>query len=291
MQDDDTTEPTRSAARAALGELVVKGRAPKTEYSREQFGVRWADTDHNGCDTRNDILRRDLAHVAVAPDTQGCKVASGALTSPFTGEYIDFVAGAQTSSDVQIDHVVALSDAWQKGAQNVDADRREEFANDPLNLLAVDGASNSAKGDGDAATWLPPNKTFRCEYVARQIVVKQRYELWITDAEKRAMDQVLQQCPDQPLATTPEIPEPSEPPAGPPQPAPREPKTIEPPATQTSVIPVPPAPPAPPAQAEVYFPKCADARAAGAAPLYAGQPGYRPGLDGDGDGVACESRR
>ncbi|WP_308495786.1 GmrSD restriction endonuclease domain-containing protein [Kocuria sp. cx-455] len=284
-QQSEATEANQSPARAALDELPVKGRAPKTDYSREQFGARWSDTDRNGCDTRNDILRRDLTDVAVAPGTQGCKVLSGDLTSPFTGEFIDFVAGVQTSSDVQIDHVVALSDAWQKGAQNVDADRRTQFANDPLNLLAVDGPSNSAKGDGDAATWLPPAKEFRCEYVARQITVKQRYELWVTDAEKRAMDAVLSQCPGQQLIIDPVVPEPVDVPAAS---APTQPAPVESPAGGATAV---PAPDAPEAQGGAYFAKCADARAARAAPLYAGQPGYRPGLDGDGDGVACETRR
>ena len=290
----EATQESQAApgpARAALDELVVKGRAPKTDYSREQFGVRWADTDRNGCDTRNDILRRDLTGVAVAPGTQGCKVLSGDLTSPFTGEHVDFVSGAQTSSDVQIDHVVALSDAWQKGAQNLDAAQRTEFANDPLNLLAVDGPSNSAKGDGDAATWLPPATEFRCEYVARQISVKHRYELWVTMAEKNAMDRVLGNCPDQPLPVESVVPEPSEAPVAPvsPQPAPEVADPL-PPAPEAPVAPAPPAP-APAEPGDVYFSKCAEARAAGLAPLYAGQPGYRPGLDGDGDGVACESRR
>ena len=289
-QQDGTAQADQSPARAALDELPVKGRAPKTDYSREQFGARWSDIDHNGCDTRNDILRRDLTDVAVAPGTRGCKVLSGDLTSPFTGEFIDFVAGVQTSSDVQIDHMVPLSDAWQKGAQNLDADRRTQLANDPLNLLAVDGPSNSAKGDGDAATWLPPAKEFRCEYVARQILVKQRYELWVTDAEKQAMAGVLSQCPDQSLTTDPVVPEPVDVPA---TPAPTQPAPVEAPAVVATAAPVPDAPevPAPEAQTEVYFAKCADARDAGAAPLHAGQPGYRPGLDGDGDGVACESRR
>ena len=289
-QQDGTADAGRSPARAALGELPVKGRAPKTDYSREQFGARWSDIDHNGCDTRNDILRRDLTDVAVAPGTRGCKVLSGDLTSPFTDESIDFVAGAQTSSEVQIDHVVPLSDAWQKGAQNLDADRRTRLANDPLNLLAVDGPSNATKGDGDAATWLPPAKAFRCEYVARQITVKQRYDLWVTDAEKRAMDGVLSQCPEQSLTVEPVVPEPVDAPAAPTatQPAPVEPPTVI--ATAAPARDAPEAP-APGSQTEVYFAGCADARAAGAAPLYAGQPGYRPGLDGDGDGVACESRR
>src|SRR5690606_32351751 len=109
------------------------------------------------------------------------------------------VAAAQPWGDVQIDHVVALSDAWQKGAQGWDAQTMREFGNDPLNLLAVDGRLNGQKGDGDAATWLPPNKRFRCEYVARQITVKHTYALWVTQAEHDAMARVLADCPDQPL--------------------------------------------------------------------------------------------
>lgn len=149
---------------------------------------------HNGCDTRNDILGRDLADVTHKPGTRGCVVLSGTLHDPYTGTDIDFVRGQDTSARVQIDHVVALSDAWQKGAQNLDADTRRTFANDPLNLLAVDGPTNQRKGDGDAATWLPPNKTFRCEYVGRQIRVKARYGLWVTRAEREAMHRELSRC-------------------------------------------------------------------------------------------------
>ena len=138
--------------------LDVKGRAPKTGYDRDQYGPAWKDVDRNGCDTRNDILRRDLTAIVLKPSTQDCVVATGTLQDPYSGRAIDFVRGQETSSAVQIDHVVALSDSWQKGAQAWDATRREAFANDPLNLLAVDGPLNMQKGDGDAATWLPPNK-------------------------------------------------------------------------------------------------------------------------------------
>lgn len=307
---DPTEHAAAGTALAALGDLPVKGRAPKTDYSRDQFGPRWADTDHNGCDTRNDILRRDLTGIAVKPGTHGCNVSSGTLESPYTGETIDFVAGQAMSSHVQIDHVVALSDAWQKGAQQLDAARRTELANDPLNLLAVDGPSNNTKSDADAATWLPPRTGERCEYVATQIAVKQRYELWVTDAEKNAMVRVLDTCPEQPLPEARPIPDPADSPVA---------LVTEAPAAQAPAAPeaeapapVAPAPAAPGAGsgsdsadaavpeaeapgagvpgADVYFSRCAEARAAGMAPLYAGTPGYRPGLDGDGDGVACESR-
>src|SRR5699024_3425620 len=135
--------------------LEVKGRAPKTGYSRDQFGNGWLDPDGNGCDTRNDILNRDLE--SVVHDSDGCKVLTGVLQDPFTDQEIHFTRGAETSTAVQIDHVVALSDAWQKGAQQLSEEERARFANDPLNLLAVDGPANAQKSDADAATWLPPN--------------------------------------------------------------------------------------------------------------------------------------
>jgi hypothetical protein len=116
------------------------------------------------------------------------------LADPYTGERIDFVRGNTTSAKVQIDHVVALLDAWETGAQQLSATQRIAFANDPRNLLAVGGEINQAKGSGDAATWLPPNKTFRCGYVSRQIVVKAAYGLWVTQAEHDAMTRVLAAC-------------------------------------------------------------------------------------------------
>ncbi|WP_124055200.1 HNH endonuclease family protein [Arcanobacterium ihumii] len=181
------------SAEAELDKLPVKGRAPKTGYSRKQFGPAWADTDHNGCDTRNDILQRDLTNIKTKAN--GCTVLSGTLVSPYTGETIEFVRGNLTSSLVPIDHVVALSDAWQKGAQQISAEDRKELANDPLNLIAVDERSNKQKSDADAASWLPSNKSFRCEYVTRQIQVKTKYQLWVTSPEKTAMKDVLATCP------------------------------------------------------------------------------------------------
>lgn len=185
-----------TTAAAVLETLEVKGRAPKTGYDRKkQFGSPWTDVDRNGCDTRNDILARDLSDVTRSGT---CKVMSGILQDPFTGTSVDFVRGQKTSSAVQIDHLVALSDAWQKGAQQLTQEERVALANDPLNLQAVLGRVNAQKGDGDAATWLPKNKTFRCEYVARQISVKASYKLWVTPAEKNAMGRVLNSCPNQP---------------------------------------------------------------------------------------------
>ncbi|MDV2477537.1 DUF1524 domain-containing protein [Rhodococcus zopfii] len=260
-----------SAALAVFAELPIKGRAPKTGYDRELFGQAWSDDvgvagGHNGCDTRNDILRRDLVDIEFKPGTRDCVVLSGTLHDAYTGATIPFTRGQDTSEAVQIDHVVALSDAWQKGAQQLDAQTRADFANDPRNLQAVDGPTNQRKGDGDAATWLPPNRAYRCTYVARQVQVKAAYGLWVTQAEHDAIVRVLTECGGVATEAVPtQAPE-----AGIP-------------ATTRE-----PAPAVPQDGAPVYFENCAAARAAGAAPLYAGQPGYRPEMDGDRDGIACE---
>jgi hypothetical protein len=184
---------------SALSTLPVKGRAPKTGYSREQFGQTWADVDRNGCDTRNDMLKRDLTNIVFKAKTRDCVVLSGILVDRYSGETINFVRGAVSSMEVQIDHVVALSNAWQTGAFKLSVVQRTAFANDPMNLFAVKGRLNSQKGDGDAATWLPPLKSFRCAYVAQQIAVKAKYSLWVTAPEKEAMVRILSACPKQKL--------------------------------------------------------------------------------------------
>jgi hypothetical protein len=185
------TNPWAVRALEVIDTVSVKGRAPATGYSRDQFGDGWLDPDGNGCDTRNDILARDLTGITMK---DRCKVATGTLADPYSGRTIAFVRGQDTSALVQIDHVVALSNAWQTGAQQLSAAQREAFGNDPLNLLAVDGGLNQAKGAGDAATWLPPNKAVRCEYVARQTLVKHKYGLWFTAAEKDAVVRELSRC-------------------------------------------------------------------------------------------------
>jgi hypothetical protein len=286
-----------------LATLSIKGRAPKTGYDRAQFGQAWLDVDRNGCDTRNDILRRDLTGITYT-NSVPCKVQTGTLADPYTGKTISFVRGSGTSTAVQIDHVVALSDAWQKGAQQLTTEQRTAFANDPLNLQATDGPTNQQKGDGDAATWLPPNKPFRCEYVARQISVKATYGLWVTQAEHDAMARILGDCSGQLAPTSQQSPAPAPavaepaPAAAAPAPAPAPAAVAPAPApvapAPAPVVPAAPAPAAPapapaaPAPAAVYYANCTAARAAGAAPLYAGQAGYRSALDRDSDGIACE---
>lgn len=199
--DEAAPAPDIAEALTALDSLEVKGRAPKTGYEREEFGQAWSDDvtvdfGHNGCDTRNDILRRDLdpESLVLKEGTHDCVALSGTLHDPYSGQDIEFQRGAQTSRAVQIDHVVPLADAWQKGAQQWSPEKRRDFANDPRNLLAVDGPLNQQKGAGDAATWLPPNKGFRCEYARRIVEVKAAYELWVTEAEKDALSRLLNAC-------------------------------------------------------------------------------------------------
>ena len=188
------TVPDSSSVRAAdvLEKLEVKGRAPKTGYARTEFYNNWPTVD--GCNLRQRIIKREFGDSAVL---NGCDVISGEFDEPYTGEHKVFKGKAEISKDVQIDHVVALSDAWQKGAQYMDADTRYAMATDPLNLLAVDASANEKKSDGDAATWLPSNKKFRCQYVARQVSVKYKYGLWVTSAEKEAILRVLSNCPNE----------------------------------------------------------------------------------------------
>ena len=300
----ETNSAEISALTAARG-LVVKGRAPQTGYSRDEFGQPWTDVDHNGCDTRNDILHRDLVNVTVKPGTNDCVVLTGTLFDNYSEEIIYFQRGTGSSNEVQIDHIVALSDAWQKGAQGWSEATRIIFANDPLNLAATKGAINAAKGDGDTATWLPPNRAFRCDYVARQVAVKHLYELWVTAAEQAAMIRILNTCPEQPLptggylqsgskmpiagivaprnaTTTPDI-----------QGAPNSPSPkIQPPSS-----PIPPGPINSDAnlpsesitETDPRFDTCKAAKAAGYGPyLQNVNPEYNWYRDSDHDGIVCE---
>lgn len=202
VENDGASDGIQSAAVAlasntktaldVLEELDVKGRAPKTGYSREEFYDGWPEID--GCSLRQRILKRELGDTAVL---DGCYVIAGEYDEPYTGQHVILTEKSQVS-EIQIDHVVALSDAWQKGAQYLSKETRFAIATDPLNLLAVDGAANKQKSDGDAATWLPKNKKFRCQYVARQVSVKYKYGLWVTKAEKEAISRILNNCPNEP---------------------------------------------------------------------------------------------
>lgn len=184
----------------ALEKLEVKGRAPKTGYSREEFYNGWPTVE--GCNLRQKIIKREFGDTAVL---DGCNVVAGEYDEPYTGEHKVFSKREEISKGIQIDHVVALSDAWQKGAQYLSKEVRYKIATDPLNLLAVDARANEKKSDGDAATWLPANKKFRCQYVARQVNVKYRYGLWVTEAEKTAISDILRSCPNEKIVEKTQI--------------------------------------------------------------------------------------
>lgn len=269
VEADQEKPGAAGTALAQLETITIKGRAPKTGYDRDQFGSGWLDPDRNGCDGRNDILERDFADETFRPGTQECIVLTGTLADPFTATTIEFVRGNETSTEVQIDHVVALSDAWQKGAQQLVPNQREAFANDPLNLLAVDGPTNASKGDSDAATWLPPNEAFRCEYVALQTAVKAKYELWMTQAEHDAIAAILTStCPEQPVPDDNggvRVPVAALPP--------EEPEEVE---------------SAPGEGTGITYENCTAVRDADADPIKVGDPGWDTKFDGDGDGIGCE---
>lgn len=183
---------TQSPGHAALEGLPIQPADHTAPYRRDAFGQRWSDDvtvefGHNGCDTRNDILRRDLRDVIVKPNTHDCVALSGTLDDPYTGATIAFQRGQDTSPMIQIDHIVALANAWATGAQQWDDQTRRNFANDPRNLLAVDGPTNISKSAGDATQWLPPNEAFICDFTHAQINIKRTYGLWVTQAEHDAL--------------------------------------------------------------------------------------------------------
>ncbi len=197
--DVGPAEPADGSALAALAGLEVAPPGPEAGFGRSAFGTAWTDTDGDGCDARDDVLARDLADARFSTQGLPCRVRSGTLTDPYTGETLVFRRGADTGDAVTVDHVVALLDAWRSGAESWDDAAREDFANAPLNLVPSDGAAARTKGSHDAASWLPPDHASRCPYVARRIAVKSRYGLAVTAAESAAMTAVLRDCPAEPL--------------------------------------------------------------------------------------------
>jgi hypothetical protein len=173
--------------------------ASHSGYKRTKFSSGWGNIQQGSrkCDLRNYILTRDLTDIT-RKSYDWCLVATGTLKDPYTGKVIRFVRGVKTSSAVQIDHVVALSNAWGTGAQAISSTARYQLANDPLNLLAVDGPTNGSKSDKDASLFLP-RVAYQCKYVARQLSVKRKYKLWVTSPERQAMIRVLKTCPKQNL--------------------------------------------------------------------------------------------
>lgn len=259
-----------TSARSALESLVVKGKGPKTGYDRDSFGPAWFDVDGNNCNTRDDMLKRDLQERQMEGS---CRVIAGMLfPDPYTGSPIRYVRGR---SLVDIDHVVALGQAWESGAAQWLFPQRVRFANDPLNLLAVSASANRQKSDREAAAWLPANRGFRCAYIARQIAVKVKYRLSITQPEKEAMQRVLASCPNEQLPDGQDaVSAPTRP--GAPVIAPTE-RPSTPPATSSGIR---------------RYANCTEAKRAGVTPIMRSVSpelyNLNTHMDRDKDGVACE---
>ncbi|WP_406158123.1 HNH endonuclease family protein [Streptomyces canus] len=192
-----TSTADEAKARSLIEKVATKGRGPKTGYERDKFGYAWMDSApggipfaRNGCDSRNDLLKRDGESVRFRAGSD-CIVTTMTLHDPYTGKTIEWAKSRATT--VQIDHVMPLSYDWQMGASHWTKGKREDIANDPLNLIPVDGPTNGAKSDSGPATWLPPNKQIRCSYVVRFAQVSLKYDLPVTPADKAMM---LKQCED-----------------------------------------------------------------------------------------------
>lgn len=165
-------------------------------YDRDLF-PHWTDPDGNGCDARNDVLQRDLVEVEFRVGSD-CVVESGVLHDPFTGNVVSFQRGPGTSAQVQIDHVFPLAAAWTGGADTWSAQRREQFANDPENLLAVYGPANGSKqhflpGESPQG-WMPENEDFHCDYTAQVVHVATKYDLAVTEADRTAVISIAERC-------------------------------------------------------------------------------------------------
>ncbi|MGI8328571.1 HNH endonuclease family protein [Actinomadura scrupuli] len=177
-----------SKARRELSGLRIAPEGSQSGYARTKFGQAWKDVDHNGCDTRNDILSRDLKSIK---KRGRCVVIGGELQDPYTGKAIHFVKA--DASEVQIDHVYPLALAWRDGAKSWPETEREQFANDPGNLLAVWGRPNQQKSDKGPAEW-KPQKSFQCTYAVKFIGVADKYKLSVTSADHDALQDFLALC-------------------------------------------------------------------------------------------------
>lgn len=184
---------------AGVPEIPVRVRG--NDYRRAAFGESWDDDNsapggHNGCDTRNDVLNRDLVDkTLVAIKRCPVAVATGTLHDPYTNAVVSFVRGNQTGASVQIDHIVPLALAWDLGARDWPDDLRLRFANDPANLLAVAGKPNQDKGDQEPADWMPPNRAFWCQYAVQFVEVLRGYSLPVDAASAGVLREAAGTCP------------------------------------------------------------------------------------------------
>ena len=239
-------------------------------YVRDLFGYP-ADTDHDGCNTRAEVLMRESS-VAVTHSAGHCTVITGRWVSRYDGLV------STSAAAFAIDHVVPLKEAWDSGAWAWSATTRFAYGNDltdPRTLRAVSMTSNSSKGDKDPSNWLPSSTSDVCPYVADWVSIKVRWQLSMDSSEYGRIRNLLRgQCVGTRVApwSAPPVPVPNRAPSQ---------------GTPVTAAPITAAPVTNPSN--VYFANCAAAWAAGAAPLHLGEPGYRAGLDRDHDGVACEN--
>ncbi|MFD5461665.1 HNH endonuclease family protein [Kitasatospora sp. NPDC127059] len=189
-----TTPAEQKAARDLIAEVATARTGPKDGYDRNEFGPAWTDSVEgvpfggNKCDTRNDLLARDGSGVE-RKDGSDCVVTAMTIHDPYTGKTVQWTK--QQASKIQIDHVMPLSYDWQMGAARWDKAKRVRIANDPLNLIPADGSQNGSKGDSGPTDWLPASTEIRCSYAVRFAQVSLKYQLPVTEADKKAM---LQQC-------------------------------------------------------------------------------------------------
>jgi hypothetical protein len=183
------------------GVAVLPQRTHRYDYRRAAFGDAWDDDNdaplgHNGCDTRDDILDRDLVDKTYV-SIKRCPnaVATGTLHDPYTNATVAFQRGAKVGEAVQIDHIVPLAYAWDMGAYSWPQPERLRFANDPANLLAVQGQANQDKGDSPPAQWMPPNTAFACQYAMQFIAVLRGYQLPVDQASAGVLRQAAATCP------------------------------------------------------------------------------------------------
>ncbi|MDI3422510.1 HNH endonuclease family protein [Streptomyces luteolus] len=177
--------PTVDQARTRLAGLKVAPHGSMSGYSRDKF-PHWSARGEN-CDTREAVLERDGTDVR---RDEECRAVSGAWKSAYDDERFT------DSTDLDIDHMVPLANAWRSGADDWTQTRREEFANDLTHpqLIAVSATSNRSKGDQGPDEWQPPAKTYWCVYGRAWVSVKSTYELTVTEAEKRELDEMLDTC-------------------------------------------------------------------------------------------------
>jgi hypothetical protein len=190
-----------SGSDVLAGVAVVATRVRDADYRRGAFGDAWEDDNdapggRNGCDTRNDILNRDLEDkIYVATKRCPQAVAGGTLRDPYTNATIAFVRGNRVGASVQIDHLVPLAFAWDMGARDWTEPMRIRFANDPANLLAVAGGANQDKGDQPPGDWMPPNAAFWCQYAVAFIAVLRGYGLPVDEASAHRLRDASSACP------------------------------------------------------------------------------------------------